>query len=316
VGRAEGVKFSAVFKNSASYVYAINNLNLPILTNHRLNVKTMTVQNLPSIADKTILIDGSAIAYKDCGSGIVILCLHAVGHSSSDFQSLFDSLSGNYRVIAIDFPGHGRSDSPTAPVSASYFAMVVDSFIQQLNLHSLVIVGNSIGGATALRLAAGNQNIKALALADPGGLDKRGFIGQVFIACMVMFFQMGQSQKKSFQNNFRRYYQIVLPSKSADARRNEIVNSAYHLAPLLVQAWQSFGTAKEDLRPLIKSVQCPVLFTWGTKDKIVQLSRNKRAINMFSNKQLIQYEIGHTPYIECPDDFIKDFVDFLKRKQL
>jgi pimeloyl-ACP methyl ester carboxylesterase len=276
----------------------------------------MPAQNLPSIADKTILIDGTNIAYKDCGSGSVILCLHAVGHSSSDFQSLCDSLSKNYRVIAIDFPGHGRSDMPTAPVSASYFATVVDLFIQQLDLHNLVVVGNSIGGATAIGLAAGNRNIKALALADSGGLDKRGFIGQVFIACMVMFFQMGQQGKKSFQNNFRKYYQIVLPSKAADTRRNEIVNSAYQVAPLLVQAWQSFGTAKEDLRPLIKLVQCPVLFTWGTKDKVVQLSRSKRAINMFSNKQLIQYEIGHTPYVECPGDFIKDFVAFLKQNQL
>ena len=109
---------------------------------------------------------------------------------------------------------------------------------------------------------------------------------------------------------------MVLPSKAADARRNEIVNSAYQVAPLLVEAWQSFGTATEDLRPLIKSVQCPVLFTWGIKDKIVQLSRNRSAINMFSNKQLIQYEIGHTPYVECPGDFIKDFVYFLKQNQL
>ena len=280
------------------------------------NTQIMPAQNLPSIADKTINIGQTTLAYKDSGTGSIILCLHAVGHSSSDFQSLFDFLSAGHRVIAIDFPGHGKSGSPTAPISASYFASVVDSFIRQMDLHNLVIVGNSIGGATALRLAAGNKEVKALALADPGGLDKRDFIAPIFIAYMVRFFKAGEQGKKSFQSKFRNYYKKVLVSKLADKRREEIVSSAYQIAPLLVEAWQSFGTVQEDLRPLINSVQCPVLFTWGTKDKVVQLNRNKRAINMFSNKKLILYNIGHTPYVECPEDFIKDFTAFLKENNL
>jgi pimeloyl-ACP methyl ester carboxylesterase len=96
------------------------------------------------------------------------------------------------------------------------------------------------------------------------------------------------------------------------SRRNEITRDGYRLAPLLVQAWISFKSSQEDLRLMVKSINCPVLFTWGIKDKFVKFGRNKNAINQFKNYKLIKYEIGHTPYIECPDLFLKDFQEFLK----
>ncbi|MFM7858861.1 MAG: alpha/beta fold hydrolase, partial [Flammeovirgaceae bacterium] len=97
--------------------------------------------------------------------------------------------------------------------------------------------------------------------------------------------------------------------------RNEIIQDGYRLAPLLVQSWTSFKSTEEDLRPMIKTINCPVLFTWGVKDKFVQFSRNKKAIAQFKNSTLIKYEIGHTPYIECPDLFLKDFQEFLNNEK-
>lgn len=268
---------------------------------------------LPSIADRTLMIDQTEIAYKDSGAGRVILCLHAVGHSSADFESLYELPLDKYRVIAIDFPGHGKSGKPMQAISASYFKKVVDSFVRAMNLHDIVIVGNSIGGATAIRLASDNPNIKALALADPGGMDKRGLLAPLFINYMVRFFKTGEQAKPSFKLKFEKYYRSVLPAAAADKRRSEISGSAYEIAPLLVEAWQSFGRDEEDLRPIITTIKCPVLFTWGTKDKIVQLSRNKKSINKFIDHTLITYPIGHTPYVECPDEFLSDLRAFLTK---
>ena len=271
----------------------------------------MKAQSLPSIADKFIDIDNVKLAYKDSGEGQVILCLHAVGHSSSDFSSLYTLPLERYRVIAIDFPGHGASGISSASVSATYFTSITHSFIQKLGLKNIIIVGNSIGGATALRLASSDTNVKALALADPGGLDKGGFLATIFLKYMVHFFKSGQKGNPGFQRKFEKYYQKVLPSTNAGIRRKEISDSAYQIAPFLVQAWESFGRKTEDLRPLIQTITCPVLFTWGMRDKIVQYRRNKKAIDQFNNHKLIKYPIGHTPYVECPDVFLKDFRQFL-----
>ena len=101
-----------------------------------------------------------------------------------------------------------------------------------------------------------------------------------------------------------------MTSDTALHRKNEIVKDAYRLAPTLVQGWISFKQDEEDLRTLIETVNCPVLFTWGTNDKFVQFGRNKKAIEKFKNYKLIKYTIGHTPYIECPDLFLKDFQEY------
>ena len=273
-----------------------------------MNVKAQT---LPSIADKFIDIENLKIAYKDEGSGQVVLCLHALGHSSKDFLSLYSLPHNNFRIVSIDFLGHGISDNPNKTISSTYFAKITDEFIKKLDLKNLIIVGNSIGGATAIRIASNNDNIRKLFLANPAGLDKRGWLAPLFLNYMIHFFQNGVDKKANFQDEFLKYYNKVLTSDTALARKNEIVKDAYKLAPLLVQGWKSFKQAKEDLRSLIETINCPVLFTWCMNDKFVQFDRNKIAIEKFNNYKLIKYQIGHTPYIECPDLFLKDFQDYL-----
>ena len=268
-------------------------------------------QTLPSIADKFIEIENIKIAYKDEGSGLVVLCLHALGHSSKDFTSLYILPHNNFRIVSIDFPGHGISDNPNQTISSTYFAKIADEFIKKLDLKNLIIIGNSIGGATAIRIASNNANIRMLVLANPAGLDKKGWLAPLFLDYMIHFFKNGVNKKANFQDKFSNYYNKVLTSDTALDRKNEIVKDAYRLAPILVQGWTSFKQEEEDLRPLIETVNSPVLFTWGMNDKFVQFNRNKKAIEKFKNYKLTKYNIGHTPYIECPDLFLKDFQEYL-----
>lgn len=276
-----------------------------------LSTMNVKAQTLPSIADKFVEIGNLKIAYKDEGSGQVVLCLHALGHSSKDFLSLYSLPQNNFRVISIDFPGHGMSDNPNQAISSQYFAKITDEFIKQLELKNLIIIGNSIGGATAIRMASNNANINKLVLANPAGLDKKGWLAPLFLNYMINFFRDGVDKKASFQHKFSKYYNKVLTSDTALDRKNEIVKDAYRLAPILVQGWTSFKQDEEDLRLLIETVNCPVLFTWGMNDKFVQFGRNKKAIKQFKNYRLIKYKIGHTPFIECPDLFLKDFQEYL-----
>jgi pimeloyl-ACP methyl ester carboxylesterase len=268
-------------------------------------------QTFPSIADKFIEINSMQIAYKDEGEGQIILCLHAMSSSSKDFSVLFDSLSKNYRVIAVDFPGHGKSDAYADVVASRKYKIIIAQFIWQLNLKNIVIVGNSIGGAVAIRLANKNSNIKALVLSNPGGLDKKGFPSSLVLKYMANFFRKGEKMQPAFQKKFERYYKKVLPNDTAVQRRKEITKDAYKHAPLLVQAWTSFNEPEEDLRPMIKDITCPVLFAWAMKDKYVAYGRNKKAISEFINATVIKYEqAGHTPYIETPQLFIKNLLTF------
>jgi len=286
-------------------------MRIQLLITIILSTISVKAQKLPSIADKFIEVENLKIAYKDEGSGQVILCLHALGHSSKDFLSLYSLSHNNFRVVTIDFPGHGISDNPNQIISSKYFAKITDEFIKKLNLKNLIIIGNSIGGATALRITSNNANIRKLVLANPAGLDKKGWLAPLFLNYMIHFFQNGVYKKKNFQGKFLKYYNKVLTSDTALDRKKEIVKDAYRIAPILVQGWTSFKQKEEDLRWLIETVNCPVLFTWGANDKFVQFNRNIQAIEKFKNYKIIKYKIGHTPYIECPNLFLNDFQEYL-----
>ena len=270
-----------------------------------------SANGFPSIADKTINIDGMNIAYKDEGTGQVILCLHALGHSSKDFASLYKLPLEKFRIIALDFPGQGLSSPSLVPVSSNVYFGLTSKFIQLLDLKNIIVIGNSIGGAVAIRIANGNPNVRLLSLSNPAGIDKRGFIAPSFLNYMIHFFQKGVKNNPSFQLQFENYYKKVLITESALNRRAEIVNDGYRLSPLLVQGWSSFKLDEEDLRPFIKNITCPVLFTWAMKDKFVQFGRNKNAIKQFHKYTLLEYPIGHTPYLEMPEKFNDDFIDFI-----
>jgi pimeloyl-ACP methyl ester carboxylesterase len=266
-----------------------------------------------SIANKSVDIEGLKIAYKDEGGGQILLCLHALGHSSKDFNSIYGLQLNNFRVISIDFPNHGNSGSAKEAISATYLYQITAKFIEKLDLKNIIVIGNSIGGAVAIRLASNNPNIKMLSLSNPAVIDKRGLFFRPFLDYMIHFFKQGVQKKPNFKKSFSNYYHKVLTSKTASERRNEIIQECYSIAPLLVEVWTSFKLDSEDLRPIISTVNCPVLFTWGMDDKFVQFSRNKQAIEKFSNYKLIKYQIGHTPYIECPVLFLNDLIEYMSQ---
>lgn len=265
-----------------------------------------------SITNKFIEINGIKIAYKDEGYGQILLCLHALGHSSKDFNSLYQLPLNNFRIISIDFPNHGNSGSSKEPISATYFNHITTEFIEKLNLKNIIVIGNSIGGAVAIRLASNDPNIKMLSLSNPAGLDKRDLFFKPFLDHMIHFFKKGVQKDPNFQKYFSNYYHKVLTSKTASERRDEIIRECYNIAPVLVEGWVSFKQHNEDLRKIINTVNCPVLFTWGMDDQFVKFNRNKQAIQKFSNYKLIKYKIGHTPYIECPSLFLADLQEYIK----
>src|SRR5262245_31035286 len=79
-------------------------------------------------AAKDVVVDGVRRAFDEEGAGPAILCLHAIGHGARDYEDLRARFRGRFRVIALDWPGHGRSGEDTAPASAERFAALAARF--------------------------------------------------------------------------------------------------------------------------------------------------------------------------------------------
>jgi len=248
---------------------------------------------------------------------IVILCLHALGHSSKDYENIFqDDRYDNYRLIAIDFPSHGHSSDGTKTLSTAYYAEIVEVFISKMKLKNIILLGNSIEGGVGIRLANNKaNNIQLLQLANSPGLDKGGFIGKVFIRFMVKFFEAGVNRNKYFPKWFSYYYHKVLCEKEATERRTAIIRSGYEIAPVLVKGWNSFALPTEDLRNIAADIDCPTLVTYAMKDRKVQYQRNIGGIKRIKNFKLIKYQIGHTPILESSKKFLDDLLDFIHQER-
>src|SRR3954468_1315801 len=107
----------------------------------------------------------------DCaGSGEPLLLLHGIGSTHDDFAALRPQLDVDYRVLAADLPGHGRSPAlPGRPtISAIADAIVAD--LDELGVGRVHVLGNSIGARIALELAVRGRARSVVAI-SPSGLN-------------------------------------------------------------------------------------------------------------------------------------------------
>lgn len=102
---------------------------------------------------KYIAVNGTQLYYEEYGQGTPLLAIHGGLSSIKDLAPVIAELSKNYRVIAVDCPGQGRSeqaDSLSYQLLADYFSKMID----QMELDSVYVFGHSDGGNAALLLTA------------------------------------------------------------------------------------------------------------------------------------------------------------------
>ncbi|MCE6991281.1 alpha/beta fold hydrolase [Dyadobacter sp. CY323] len=128
----------------------------------------------PYAVKKTRIDDDIEIAYTDEGIGgaDVLLFIHGMGTDLSAWGKNMDSLSKDFRCIALDLPGHGLSDKGDFPYTIQFYTQCVISFIKKLDLPALTLIGHSMGGQIAVNIAI-KQPVLAdkLVLVSPSGVE-------------------------------------------------------------------------------------------------------------------------------------------------
>lgn len=103
---------------------------------------------------RTLDIDGVGIHYHDEGEGEPVVLLHGMGASMFGFRHNIPALAEKYRVLALDLPGFGYSDRPLDfDYSLTAQAKVVREFMAARGVERAAVLGHSMGGAIAQRLA-------------------------------------------------------------------------------------------------------------------------------------------------------------------
>jgi 4,5:9,10-diseco-3-hydroxy-5,9,17-trioxoandrosta-1(10),2-diene-4-oate hydrolase len=118
--------------------------------------------------------------YDEAGQGPVTVLLHGGGPGASgmsNFKGNLPAFAEHFRTLVIDQPGYGKSDKP--PVEGNYFAFAaaaLKDLLDELGIQTAHLVGNSLGGGTAVRFALENpERAGRLVLMGPGGLSLNVF---------------------------------------------------------------------------------------------------------------------------------------------
>ncbi len=98
-------------------------------------------------------VNGSTLAYTDEGQGLPLLFIHGFPLSRQAWSRQVEAFKPQYRVIALDLRGFGRSSATLGPVSMRQYADDILTLLQQLGLGPVILVGHSMGGYIALAFA-------------------------------------------------------------------------------------------------------------------------------------------------------------------
>ncbi|MEM7360354.1 MAG: alpha/beta hydrolase [Pseudomonadota bacterium] len=264
--------------------------------------------------------NGLRLHYRDTGNsaGKAIVLIHGTSDSLLTWDRISPLLQNDYRLIAMDLPGHGLSSQhPERDYSKQGFSNSVQLLMDHLGIDSATLVGNSLGGNIAWRTAAlAPGKVDALVLLDPSGsppvVNKKSNIG-----FRLMRTSIGRQLGKIFtprtlieKSLIGTVYDPLLVNDALTDRYWEMLRlpgnrdtlTALALVQWDQQAWENIG-----------QIATPSLIIWGAEDHITP-TKNAAVFNSaMSNSQLLIYpEVGHLPMIEVPEKTAADIRSFLE----
>jgi pimeloyl-ACP methyl ester carboxylesterase len=128
--------------------------------------------------ERTVVREGVRLRCLDSGgTGPPVVLLHGLAGHAGEWDAPARLLWSRHRVLAVDQRGHGGSERNPADVSRSAYVQDVAVVIEGLGLGAVMLIGQSLGGHTAMLTAAAYPGlVRALVLveAGPGGQDPGG----------------------------------------------------------------------------------------------------------------------------------------------
>jgi pimeloyl-ACP methyl ester carboxylesterase len=248
------------------------------------------------------------VAYDDRGSGHPVVLLPSGAHDHHDYDELRALLPGGYRTIALDWPAHGASPAGTAPATVTRFADVAEQLVAELAPEGAVVVGNSVGGFSAARLAIRRPDlVRGLVIIDGGG-----FIGspphvRAFCALMSRPWFLRRIYP-AFSRNYMR------ARTDADRRSRDAGVATTRRDPGLravSELWGSFASPEHDLRADAAGITAPTLVLWGRRDPVIPPRVGRRIARTIPGARLVELNTGHVPHTSDPQGVADAFAPFL-----
>ena len=257
-----------------------------------------------NVPGRFIEVEGIRLHLLEQGEGEPIVLIHGLGGSTFSFRFTIPALAERYRVVALDLKGFGYSARPPkGDYSLTAQAELVVGLMNQLGIERTAIVGHSMGGGVAMRVALTSpERVSRLILVDSvgGSTEERrrrfGFLARPFLP-FVAAFALGRS--KAFERGLRSAVHdptFVTPEVVEGYTRPFRVKG--HLRSL--ETFVASGRRDGDL-PL-EDISQPALVLWGEHDRWLRLAQGEELARRIPEARLdVVPAAGHLPLEEQPD---------------
>ncbi|MFG2069458.1 alpha/beta fold hydrolase [Micromonospora tulbaghiae] len=261
---------------------------------------------LPPADERTV--DGRRTRCRISGDGPPVVLLHGIGRTLDDFTALHTALARDHLVLAVDLPGHGGSAPLDGPHTLPALAAAVARFLDAAGVTGPAhLVGNSLGGAVAMRLAAdAPRRVASLAL-----LNSAGFGREVTVALRLLAVRpLARLLLRPHPRIARRTERAIFhdPAYVTDERIATALAAAGqpHAARVMLELVRDLGTWRgvrpqwrADLLDAVAALDLPTLLVWGERDLVLPAAHLAYARTRLPNARSHLFrDTGHMPQIE------------------
>jgi 4,5:9,10-diseco-3-hydroxy-5,9,17-trioxoandrosta-1(10),2-diene-4-oate hydrolase len=254
------------------------------------------------------------------GNDQTVVLLHGGGPGASswtNFSRNIAVLAQRFHVLAVDQPGYGHSDKRAEHGQFNrYAARALKGLFDELGLGRVPLVGNSLGGGTAVRFALDYPDLAGrLVLMGPGGLSVNLFAPDPTEGVK----RLGAFSMDPTRENLEAFLRVMVYDKKLITP--ELVEERFALASTpeslaaTIAMGMSFAGADFELGMMWREVyrlRQPVLLIWGREDRVNPLDGALVALKTIPRVQLHVFgQCGHWAQVEKFDEFNKLTIDFL-----
>ena len=277
-----------------------------------------------AMLERTVRVGSRDIFAAEAGEGAPLLMLHGGGPGASgapNFERNIPILSRHFRVIVPDMPGYGRSTKGIDRKDPfGDLARTMLGLLDVLGIRHAHVLGNSLGGACALRMALEKPDaIERLILMGPGGIDVTRAPPTEGLGLLLDYYA-GEGPTREKMATFLRRYLVydgsripdsVVEARFRDSTDPEVVANPPLVRPSSMSDMQALDLTRDES---LSRLRTPTLVLWGINDLVNRPSGGHSLQQMVPNCDLYLFShTGHWVQWERPDEFNAVTIAFLSK---
>lgn len=238
-------------------------------------------------------LDSGVVWYRGGSGDRTVVLVHGVNEQSTTWAPVAERLMCDFRVIAIDLPGHGESAPKTGPLPMRSMIDALSAVIDRESPKTpVVLVGNSMGGWVSMLYASEHPDrVSHLILEDASGMawDLRH----------VPLFPQTREQAIALLR------MVVGPDAPI---ADETIDFVLHAKDLPQQRVLEAGILEWIVDARLPKLTMPVTLIWGAHDGLLPLAyANTLQSRIAGSKLHVIDKAAHIPHRQAPDEFLRLF---------